>query len=530
MIPKGNQRGGGRQLATHLLNQFDNDRVEVLELRGAVAKDLHGAFHEWHAQSKATRARKYLYSLSINPDLEKYGLTREQYLDFIARTERSLKLVGQPRAIVFHVKKGREHAHVVWSRIDAEAGKAVQIAHDRMKLRSVVQEFARDHGIPLPETMRENGRKERFDDKKKRADLAEKQQQERSGLPKEERMAIVTQAWNDRKAPSAFVGALEDKGLFLARGDSGRYVVVDLAGEVHSLYRQIEGAKAKEVKDFLAADYPLDRLPDAESARAWAQKQRESREELAKTDLRAKQDEILARQKAARREALKDRQQERRAPLIREHETMQARHAAESEALAELHASENKGILSARAFRQPQGVRAFLMRITGFQMLVGLKHRREDAIRAKDQDRQSEALRSRRARELQDIGRRERALDAIDAREAFSLETRLRREDLQKSLARTAATLTPPLRPEFDKAAAPAEPTGGETSGPLKGVFNRIAEKFSLPQAFNRAADPPAPARTDGDPVDPKLEQARRLRDEVLRRRGARDPDRDRER
>jgi hypothetical protein len=107
MIPKGNQRGGGRQLATHLLNQFDNDHVEVVDLRGAVAQDLHGAFHEWFAQSKATKCQKYLYSLSVNPDLAKYNLTREQYLDFIARTERSLKLVGQPRAVVCVIASGR---------------------------------------------------------------------------------------------------------------------------------------------------------------------------------------------------------------------------------------------------------------------------------------------------------------------------------------------------------------------------------------------------------------------------------------
>ena len=76
-----------------------------------------------YAQSKATKCRKYLFSLSINPDLAKYDLSRDQYLDFIARTERSFGLSGQPRAVVFHVKNGREHAHVVWSRIDVNAGK-----------------------------------------------------------------------------------------------------------------------------------------------------------------------------------------------------------------------------------------------------------------------------------------------------------------------------------------------------------------------------------------------------------------------
>ena len=64
MILKGNQRGSGQQLATQLLNADNNQRVEILELRGSVARDLHGAFEEWWACSMATQCLKYLYSLS----------------------------------------------------------------------------------------------------------------------------------------------------------------------------------------------------------------------------------------------------------------------------------------------------------------------------------------------------------------------------------------------------------------------------------------------------------------------------------
>ena len=104
MIPKGNQRGGGQQLATHLLNAFDNERIEVADMRGAVAPDLHGAFAEWQAQSKATNARKYLYSMSVNPDHRQRDFSREDYLEFIDRAEKKLGLQNQPRAIVFHEK------------------------------------------------------------------------------------------------------------------------------------------------------------------------------------------------------------------------------------------------------------------------------------------------------------------------------------------------------------------------------------------------------------------------------------------
>jgi Phage integrase family len=55
MVPKGSQRGGGQQLATHLLNEFDNDRVELADLRGAIAQDLHGVFADSNVR-KAMRA------------------------------------------------------------------------------------------------------------------------------------------------------------------------------------------------------------------------------------------------------------------------------------------------------------------------------------------------------------------------------------------------------------------------------------------------------------------------------------------
>ena len=131
MILKASQRGGGRQLATHLLNGVDNERVELLALRGAVARDLHGAFAEWEAQSTATQCRKYLYSLSINPDPRQRPLSREEIGDFIGRIETRLGLEAQPRAVICHVTGGREHFHVAWSRIDVEKMKAVQLSHDR---------------------------------------------------------------------------------------------------------------------------------------------------------------------------------------------------------------------------------------------------------------------------------------------------------------------------------------------------------------------------------------------------------------
>ena len=148
MILKGNQRGGGQRLAAHLLNSFDNERIEIADVRGAVAQDLSaGAFAEWAAEASGTRCQKFLYSLSLSPPQAQGRLTREQYLELVLEPdlERSLKLVGQPRAVVFHEKRDkdgvlREHCHAVWSRIDTDRMRAVQISHDRLKLRAVAQD------------------------------------------------------------------------------------------------------------------------------------------------------------------------------------------------------------------------------------------------------------------------------------------------------------------------------------------------------------------------------------------------------
>lgn len=56
---------------------------------------------------------------------------------------------GQPRAVIFHAKNGREHCHVVWSRIDLDNMRAIGLSHDRMKLRTCARELAQAYGLTL---------------------------------------------------------------------------------------------------------------------------------------------------------------------------------------------------------------------------------------------------------------------------------------------------------------------------------------------------------------------------------------------
>jgi Relaxase/Mobilisation nuclease domain len=564
MIPKGNQRGGGQQLATHLLNSYDNEDVVVEDVRGAVASDLHGAFAEWYAQAKGTQCVKYLYSLSINPDHTQGPFNRDHYYDFIRRTESILGLGEQPRAVVFHVKHGREHCHVIWSRIDTDKMKAVQLSHDRQKLRAVAQEYAKDHNLRLPPGMQNDRGKDRFPDHAKNENLAEKQQEERTGTPKEQRMEQITKLWQNTSDGPSFIKALETNGYFLARGDQVAYVVVDLYGEIHSLARQIDGANTKELKLRLA-DYPLEKLMDAAAAQARA---RDERQALL---LRLTKQQGAANDPAAtpatareRREALQKSQAVRRENLDAKRQQLAERHGEERKALAELQSARSEVIVRARAAQQSKGVLAFLARITGFNALTAFRHERQDKQRYAENRQQTAALLRRHRREMQNFRQQGSSLTSLDKRERRSLETGLRREVLRQLIREGRPT----MQPEFTVAAAGIarlRKSEDERKGKLKKDFAAAAKnqkaaeargdtEGSKTAAFNRAARPsPAPTKGDlqrafeqaksavrktdaGQPehteqIDPeKLERAREKKDELQSRKPPPPgPDRDRE-
>ena len=549
MILKGNQRGGGQQMAAHLMNSFDNERVEIADLRGAVADDLSGAFAEWAAEARGTRCQKYLYSLSLNPDQAQGHLTREQYLELLERTERSLQLVGQPRAVVFHEKRDkdgvlREHCHAVWSRIDTEKMKAVQIAHDRLKLRTVARDFARDHGLELPDGLKKDGRRDRFDDRAKQENLGERQQKERTGISKEQRMADIATCWKETGNGAAFVQALEAKGYYMARGDQRAFVVVDLHGEVHSLSRQLLGvAKSKELKERLAG-YPLDKLPDVESAQAWAKQQRIEREKQIAD--KQEEQEKQPSEVEIRLAALKETQAARRAEIDRQRIELIARHLSERDGLKAMFEAENTGVVSARLQKQPKGILAYLTRITGIQMITDARYRKQDERRAEQQKVQAGALKRRHDRELKETDRHYGALDRIEERENRAARTALHREEFQRIADLIRKPPGRELKPDFDRAAKPVlERTGtddGRTQdatgvkaaegnkqekGKLVSLFNRFVESLN-PEPPQTLAPAPLPVREDFEKAaKPPIDLTEEFNREVENRRSREDRDRD---
>ncbi|MEL6583915.1 MAG: relaxase/mobilization nuclease domain-containing protein, partial [Pseudomonadota bacterium] len=231
MILEGNQRASGAELARHLMNLRDNDHVSVHGLRGFVEDDLFGAFAEVEAISKATKCEKYLFSLSLNPPPDQ-SVSIDVLEQTIEQAEAQLGLSGHARAIVFHEKNGRRHAHVVWSRIQPDALKAVTMSHYKRKLFALSKELYRTHGWEMPD-----GFKRKEDRDPNTYDRTEGQQAKREKRDAAALKAMFQDCWARSDSRTAFEAALKENGFLLARGDRRGFVAVDGAGKIWSLSR-----------------------------------------------------------------------------------------------------------------------------------------------------------------------------------------------------------------------------------------------------------------------------------------------------
>lgn len=255
MILKGSQRAGAKTLADHLMSDRDNDHITVLEVSGFMTDDLHGALSEAHAISKATQCKQFLFSLSLSPPQDHIG-SEQDFLDATDRAEKALGLNGQPRAIIMHEKEGRRHAHVVWSRIDGDALKAINLPHFKNKLTNLSRELYLDRGWALPEGLQTNGGKSPLN-----FSLAEWQQAKRIGLDPREIKQVFRNAWERSDSLKALGNALEERGYFLAKGDRRGFVAVDMHGAIYSLPKWI-GEKTKAVTQKLGSPDGLSSVSD----------------------------------------------------------------------------------------------------------------------------------------------------------------------------------------------------------------------------------------------------------------------------
>ena len=432
MILKGSQRKGGTDLATHLLNEFDNDDIDISELKGTVAGDLHGAFAEYEAAASGTRCSKPLYSLSINPSSP---ITRGQYQSAIERIEHRLGLSGQKRAVVFHVKNGREHCHVVWSRINIKTMTAIHISHDHLKLRTLARELAAEFNLSLPPGLRED-RPYDVKYRERGMSMGEKAKAEETGITPKQRKKYITDIYNDSANPEQFVSKMERVGYVLAKGDRRNFVIIDRYGHIHSLSRQIDGVKAKDLRTIFSSLNP-DTLPTATQVR---ERLRELCEDHDK-DTQNRPGNRFENEKQADFQRLEVIQKRRRYELDQERYDQELVHRSERLVLHAAQLSEKHRLFNRAAskvlaliYKLP-ALRSVLMRFHSLPK-IGLEERH---------NLENEALKNRHEREKHMLERKADSLTMIEARELRSLNRkylRLARTEKRSRQGRTIKTAT----------------------------------------------------------------------------------------
>lgn len=414
MILVGNQRGGGRDLARHLLKD-ENERVVVHEIRGFASNDLHSAFQESHAISQGTRCKQHLYSLSVNPPKGE-DVSIAVFEEAIERAEEQLGLTGQPRAFVFHEKRGtdgqlRRHAHAVWCRIDVETMRAIQLSYDRKTLNGLARDLYREHGWTMPRGFIRHEERNPTN-----YTLAEWQQAKRAGRDPVALKQMIQDCWMISDSKTSFEHALRENGFVLARGDKRGAVAVDHTGEAFPIARVV-GITSKRLKERLG---DLNDLPSRE----------EGHREIAQL-VTARLKELQDDQRRIARRRLERFAQGRKAAIAHQQKEAQRQKDKQAERLkSEQHAAEA---------RIRKGWRGLLDRVTGRKKRTEAENQQLIASELKRAQDEREAL-----TQAQNLSRKKLMASAAQTKA-------LHKENLRE-LSQDIERLTPPQRPEADKA------------------------------------------------------------------------------
>ena len=348
MILEGNQRGGARQLARHLMNTQDNEHVEIYEISGFMSDSVIGAFDEIHAVSRGTKCRQFMFSVSLNPPQDVIA-PPEYFEKAIAQIEERNGLSGQSRVIVFHEKEGRRHAHAVWSRIDVDEMKAINLSHYKLKLNDISKQLYLEHGWNLPQG---------FIDKQYRNPLnftrAEWQQAKRTQDDPRMLKQLFRQVWEQSDNQQSFQAALKDRGFWLARGDRRGFVAVDYKGEIYSLSRWT-GVKSKELKQRL--DQP-EHLPDVRQVNI---------------EISQSMNDVLKRHI----DTVHDQRKQEYAPLKRTIQTMKTQHQNQRDALEQQQQNRWQQEEQQRVARLPRGLSGIWHHFTGKYRTIKQQNQQE---------------------------------------------------------------------------------------------------------------------------------------------------------
>jgi MobA/VirD2-like, nuclease domain len=451
VILKGSARRGALDLALHLNNQIDNERVVVGGLKGAASDNIYEAFREWEVIADNTNCKKGFYSLSINPDKSQRNWSEKEWQYAIALIESKLGLSGQPRAIIFHEKIGasdgelRKHCHVVWSRIDGRELRAIHMSNDHYHLRTCTKELAKTFDLQI---YYKTG-KDRIEARKQGYDLATSQGKNRDVDSVEVRKNTITKLWHEHSDKKVFAVTMSEQGYIIAQGSRRSFVVVDKDNQIHSLARQINGVKTKQVKVRLGIP---ESYPSIEEAKEQLRiiKMATKKQPKTKTRIDLTREQKLYRKLRGMAVRIDRLGESRRKKLKRQFTSARLRHHDELDLLLKKQRAEEDKTLRQRYKNKPQGLAKNIQAVLGYELFLSWKHAHQDSRRAQAHANEKQLLAESQKQELMRLNRYSDLISKQERRESKSFERLSKKLGQEKTRSQMRRVQERKRKPQYE--------------------------------------------------------------------------------
>ena len=249
--------------ADHLQSK-DNDQARIVKSYGLRSENIPDMLCEMEAFAQGTRCENFFYQMNLNP---KPGerLNEQQWDRVREIAEKHHGFEGQAFFVVEHVKHGRPHQHIVWSRIDLENMRAISDSNDARRNHAIAREIEREFG--LEKVIGPYDREPGTPRPKRAPEPWEMYRGMKTGLDPRDIAAEVTELFHQSENGKSFHAALEQHGYTLAKGDRRGFIILDTAGKEHSLSRRVDGVNTKELNAFMR-DVDREALPTVAHAKA----------------------------------------------------------------------------------------------------------------------------------------------------------------------------------------------------------------------------------------------------------------------
>jgi len=250
---------------THTENVPTNDPEKALKWMAFTAMHADDLKRESGGRVTSHSCGKpvFTFSLAWHPEQE----PNQHEMVGAGRTAlEALGLQKHEALMVSHTDRPHPHMHVIVNVVDPETGKAHSLSYSKTKLSDWAENYERENGKIYCDQRVENNQKRQQGEYVKYRE------------PEVDLKTEITELYRQSDSGAAFQAGLSEMGYTLARGK--RIVLIDQEGTIHSLYRQIEGAKAAEIKSRLGDI----ELPDLEGARGQAESVGEAAKPEQKTE------------------------------------------------------------------------------------------------------------------------------------------------------------------------------------------------------------------------------------------------------